>query len=130
MPRRGMGVEILYFFRTTTQPAVMPRRGMGVEILERRRIYLRRGSHAPQGHGSRNTLICPKKRREIVMPRRGMGVEIFMRFLWIHYSRVMPRRGMGVEIGITRKLHIQTEMVMPRRGMGVEIFEHFCSHLC
>ncbi len=42
----------------------------------------------------------------------------------------MPRRGMGVEIGITRKLHIQTEMVMPRRGMGVEIFEHFCSHLC
>ena len=57
-PARGMGVEIGRDRDRLDNEGVMPRRGMGVEIygVDRAEPLIPPG-HAPQGHGSRNTMF-------------------------------------------------------------------------
>ena len=55
MPRRGMGVEIVYEIMVLHPLPVMPRRGMGVEIA---------------------SIIMLYKTAYASCPARGMGVEI------------------------------------------------------
>ena len=76
----------------------MPRRGMGVEIAVLTAYKAGTYSHAPQGHGSRNSKNSKKGVEETRHAPQGHGSRNPSSFRISWQSSVMPRRGMGVEM--------------------------------